>query len=233
MTALPAAVRLPARAAREQTVTQRAPIAPVLPHHLCRELVANGLADLPVMQRRGDGAVLGTLRIDGDKLRLDNCGVLDGVTGLSVAPCWDIGIVGAVCQMPDREWPGLTFLGADRCRIPVDLSRTRHDLLRYTMNSDGESIIEFRGSLHAGFNAMLNAHLLPVLIPLVIATREGVAGLAVCDFRFASAPLRVTVQVNELVRKAVDPHLASDVEDVDLSDDEFASMFGNYLPARP
>jgi hypothetical protein len=203
----------------------------VLPHHLCRELVATGLAELPLMQRKGQGVVLGTLRIDGDRLRLVDSGVLVGVTGLSVAPCWDMGIIGAVCRSSGCEWPGLTFLGADRCRIPVDLSRTRTDLLRFTQNGAGESIIDFKGSVHSGFNAMLNAHLLPVLLPLVIATDEGAPGLAVCDFRFASAPLGVTVRVNELVRKAVDPHLTSDVEDLDLTDDEFASMFGNYLPA--
>jgi hypothetical protein len=126
----------------------------------------------------------------------------------------------------------LSFIGADRCRIPVDLSRTRHDLLRYTQNAAGENIIDYRGGVHSGFNAMLNAHLLPVLIPYVIATHEGVAGLAVTDFRFASAPLGVTLRVNELVRQAIDPHLVSNLEDVDLTEDEFAHMFGNYLTAR-
>lgn len=202
-----------------------------LPRRLCCSLVEHGLADLPLLQRDGAQARLVTLRLDEGAVRADDTELLTGIAGVTVGPCWDIGIVGAVCLPPGEECAGPVFLGVDHCRVPVDLSRTRHDLLRVTRSIAGDCPLDYRGSVHAAFGALLDAHLLPVLLPLVIATDLGVAGLAVCDFRFASAPIAVTLRVHERVRQAVDAALGAALEDVELSAVEFADLFGTYVGA--
>jgi len=142
-------------------------------------------------------------------------------------------VVGAVCALHGREWSSLSFVGANQCRIPVDLGRTRHDLLRRLVSNEGERVIDFIGSVYRGFKVMLDAHLLPIVLPLAIETDQDATGLAVCDFRFAAAPLEVVLEINSLVRSAVDRRMNVSIENVDLPDDEFRQLFGVYLSTLP
>jgi hypothetical protein len=192
-------------------------------------MFARGLGELPMMRHKDDRVMLGNLVMDKGELVFKDRGILSGVAPARVAPCWDIGIVGAVCDLRGNEWDSLTLLGADHCRIPVNLSSTRHGLLRSITNATGENLIVYRGSVYRGFKLMLDAHLLPVVLPLCIETSEGVTGLAVCDFRFASAPFDMVLKVNDLVRTSVERHLSLTVEDFEVSEDEFAKLFPAYV----
>jgi len=134
-----------------------------------------------------------------------------------------------VCHLPGNEWKSLTFLGADHCRIPVDLSTTRHDLLGRVVSPRGEHLITFKGSVYRAFQAMIESHLLPVVIPQPLVTDTGFIGLAVSDLRFASIPLEAIMAANDLVREAVERHLTLTVEDFAMDEAEFEKFFGTYL----
>jgi hypothetical protein len=200
-----------------------------LSENLYRNLFLRGLGELPIMRSKDDKLLLGNLVMDKGTLVFKDRGLLKDVLPARVAPCWDIGIVGAVCGLPDQEWNSLTFLGADHCRIPVDLSTTRHGLLRGIANANDESAIVYKGSVYRGFKLLLDANLLPLVIPLPIETDEGVTGLAVSDFRFSSTPIDVVVRVNDLVRTSVERHLTLKVEDLEIGEDEFDRLFRGYL----
>lgn len=202
-----------------------------LPIALLSVLYDLGLGDLPVLFSNQGKLMLGHLHREQDALVLRDAGLVRHMTPSDVEPCWDLGVIGAVCGLRDREWRALSFVGANRCRIPVDLSRTRHDLLRRVSNADGEQLVDFVGSVYRGYKIMLDGHLLPVVLPLAIETTEGAAGLAVCDFRFAAAPLDTMIKINDLVRAAIDRHLTLKLEDIELPDEEFNRLFGGFVGA--
>ena len=193
-----------------------------------RDLFDRGLGELPMLQRTRDRVLVGNLVMDKGELRLRDRGLMHGIKPEAVAVCWDLGIVGAVCDLQGNEWSSLTYLGADHCKIPVDLSATRHRLLKGITSTVGEDAITFKGSVYRGLKLLLDAHLLPLVLPLPIDTDEDVIGLAVCDFRFASLPLEILPKVNELVRTSVDHHLTLGIEEFELSDDEFQELFAGY-----
>lgn len=200
-----------------------------LPLKLFRDLFERGLGELLMLQQDADRVLLGNLVMDKGALILRDRALMKGVSTRAVATCWDIGIVGAVCDLRGNEWDSLTFLGADHCRIPVDLSATRQNLMKGITSIAGESLIVYKGSVYRGFKLMLDANLLPLVLPIPIETDEGTVGLAVCDFRFASIPIDIVLKVNDLVRTAVDRHLTLSVEEFEIDENEFDQLFGGYI----
>ena len=203
-----------------------------LPLKLFRDLFERGLGDLPMIQQTVDRVLLGHLVMDKGALLLRDRGLMKGVSAASVATCWDIGVIGAVCDLKGDESASLTFLGADHCKIPVDLSSTRHRLLKGITSPVGESLIVFKGNVYRGFQLLLDANLLPLVLPFPIETNEKVIGLAVCDFRFASVPIDIVSTVNDLVRTLVENHLKSSIEEFDIDHSEFEKLFGGHLPQK-
>jgi hypothetical protein len=199
---------------------------------LCRDLFARGLGELLMIRNRGTQVMLGNLVMDKGALTFKDRGLLRDVEPARVAPCWDIGITGAICNLPDKDWDSLSYLGPDLCHIPVNLSTTRHRLLRSVVNLAGEDMITFQGSAYRGFKMLLDAHLLPVVLPLVIETHSGVLGLAVTDFRYASVPLETVLAVNDAVRASVERQVCLTVEDFEVSAEEFGSLFSGYLKEK-
>ena len=199
------------------------------PKNLYRNLFLRGLGELLVMRSKDDALLLGNLVMEKGKLVFKDRGVLKDILPARVAPCWDIGIIGVVCDLRGNDWNSLTFLGADHCHILVDLSSTRRDLLRGIADRNDESAIVFKGSVYRGFQLLLDANLLPLVVPLPIDTDEGVTGLAVTDFRFASVPIDIVSKVNDLVRSSVERHLTLTVEDHEIGEDEFEQLFSTYL----
>lgn len=200
---------------------------------LCQDLFARGLGELLMMRARGPQVMLGNLVMDKGALTFKDRGLLHDVEPARVAPCWDIGITGAICNLHKRDWDSLTYLGPDLCHIPVSLSSTRHRLLRSVVNVAGEDMITFEGSAYRGFKMLLDAHLLPIVLPLVIETRSGAKGLAVTDFRYASVPLETVLAVNDAVRVSVERQVCLTVEDFEVSAEEFGSLFSGYLKENP
>jgi len=174
-----------------------------LPLKLFRDLFERGVGELLMIQQTVDRVLLGNLVMDKGALLLRDRGLMKGVSQASVAACWDIGVIGAVCDLKGNEWASLTFLGADHCKIPVDLSSTRNRLLKGITSTAGESVIVFKGSVYRGFQLLLDANLLPLVLPFPIETDEKVIGLAVCDFRFASVSIDIISTVNDLVRTSI------------------------------
>lgn len=195
---------------------------------LFSDLFACGLGELLMLQRTADRVLLGNLVMDKGSLRLKDRGLTAGIKPDAVAACWDLGIIGAVCDVQGNEWNSLTYLGADHCSIPVDLSTTRHKLLKGITTTIGEDAITFKGSVYRAFKLLLDSHLLPLVLPFPIDTDEEVIGLAVCDFRFASLPIELLSKVNDLVRKSVENHLTLNIEEFDLNENEFQELFANY-----
>ncbi len=195
---------------------------------LCQRLYERGLGELLMMEKHGDQALLGNLTMEKGCLMFKDRGIFKDVPASMVAPCWDIGIIGAIGDLPGNDWESLSFLGPDHCRIPVDLSSTRYNLLRGVSGPRGEHLIDYKGSVYRAFRSMLDSHLLPVVLPLPLPTRLGVPGIAVSDLRFASIPLETAMQVNALVRESIDRQLTLTVEDLDVDDSEFEQLFGAY-----
>lgn len=196
---------------------------------LLKILFERGLGELPMLRVVDDHALIGNLVMDKGTLTFKDRGLLAGVSKDAVAACWDIGILGAVCDIRGNDWDSLTYLGPDNCHIPVNLTNTRHRLLRTIVNASGEDLITYKGSAYRGFKMLLDAHLLPVCIPRMIDTRAKVPGIAVTDFRYATAPLGVVLKVNDMVRTAVERQVSLTVEDFEMTEDEFSSMFGGYI----
>ena len=65
---------------------------------LLRELYPRGLGELLMMGHKGNVALLGNLVMEKGGLVLKNRELLDEVPLERVAPCFDISIVGAVCD---------------------------------------------------------------------------------------------------------------------------------------
>lgn len=196
-----------------------------LMHHMFQR----GLGDLILMRSTGQNVMLGNLVMEKGELLLKDRGLLVNTAYTSVASCWEIGIIGAVCDLRGNDWESLTYLGPDHCHIPVDLSATRHKLLCSIVNVAGEDLITYQGSVYRGFKVLLDANLLPIVLPVPIKTRLGVVGLAVSDFRYATVPLETLLRVNDAVRTSVERHTSLTVEDFDVSEEEFGSLFGGYL----
>ncbi len=196
------------------------------------QLFKRGLGELPMLRKKERAALLGNLVMDKGRLVFKDRGLLAGVSAADVAPCWDLGIIGAVADVSGKEWESLTFLGPDHCTIPVNLSSTRHNVLGRSIGAQGENLLAYTGSIYRGFKLMLDSNLLPLVLPLPIDTAEGVQGLAVTDFRFATVSLDVVRKANDLVRAAVDKHMTLSVEEVDIDDAEFDQMFAQYRQAE-
>ena len=196
---------------------------------LLRELYPRGLGELLMMGHKGNVALLGNLVMEKGGLVLKNRELLDDVPLERVAPCFDIGIVGAVCDQRGNDWESLTYLGPDHCKIPVNLSSTRARLLRSIVNVSGEDLITFQGSVYRGFRLLLDAHLLPVILPVPIETDQGCTGLAVADFRYATVPFDTLLAVNDVVRGSVERYVCLKVEDTEVSEEEFGALFSGFF----
>ena len=196
---------------------------------LLLDLYRRGLGELMVMHRTEKEVLVGNIVMDKGKLTLKDLGLMRGVSPASVAACWDLGIVGAICNLANEEWESLSFLGVDHCEFEVDLSTTRRGVLMSAVGQYGDKILDFKGSFYRGSKLALEAHLLPVVLLHPIKTSLGVPGLAVADLKMASIPLDTIVRLNDLVNMSVEKKLAMDVMDLDIPDGEFEKLFGSYL----
>jgi len=195
-------------------------------------LFRRGLGEFPMLRRVGDEARIGVLAMNKGKLVFKDRAILQDVPFSNVAPCWDLGLVGALADLQGQEWQSLSFLGVNRCEIKADLSSTRHDVLGRIVSGTGDNILDFKGSVYRGFRLLLDAGLLPIVLPLPIGTQERVMGLAVADFRFATVPLDALIRVNDLVRHVTDEQVELDVHEVDMDEAEFDALFDQFRHAQ-
>jgi len=150
-----------------------------------------------------------------------------------VAPCWDIGIMGALCHQPGHEWESLTFVGSDYCISNEDLTSSRFGMMKAARNQYDDNLLDFCGSYYRGFQLMLDNHFLPIILPHEIKLKDGNAGLAVSNLRVAGISFEILSEVHDHLRSVIEPHLSLDVEDVSMGDEEFSSLFGITMGKEP
>ncbi len=204
----------------------------MIPAETLRAMYDKGLGDLPILCCTEEKVLFGNLVASDGRLVLKDRGFLKGVKPYQVSPCWEVGIVGALCMGEEAEWDSLTFLGAEHCAIPENLNTTRRGLLNGAVSDTGDILYRFRGSIYRAAKLMLDSFLLPAVLLMDLKSSEGRPGLAVCDFRTAALPLQTFVLINDFVRTSIEKKLEFDVEDVDVGSEDFQKMFGSYLTAE-
>lgn len=198
--------------------------------NLLRFLFLQGLGELLILHKGEQRIYLGKVSYEKGKLVIRDQGYLSEIKSDSLLPCWDNGVLGAVCSAKGKKWDSLTFCGLDQCDLKADLSKTRHFALAAAENQYGDHLIDFVGSVYRGFQLMLDNHFLPVVLLTQIRTKFGEAGLAVSDLRAAPMPLSILKSVNDIVRESVEKRLTLEVDDLQVNPQLFHQIFGDYLP---
>ena len=196
---------------------------------LLSSLFDRGLGELLMLSISGDTTTLGQLTRDKGRLILKDRGFLKGRTlPQQVEPCWDIGVMGAVCHQSGREWESLTFVGTDFCVSNEDLSSSRMGMMKAARNQFDENLLDFCGSYYRGYQLMLDSHFLPVVLPHAVELKDGNTGLAVSNLRVAGVSMEALYAVHDHLQNVISPHLSLEAEDVFVDEDEFSSLFGKY-----
>ena len=192
-------------------------------------LVKQGMNEHLVLHVVDGKSALGNILYDKNSLYFKDSGVLNDIPPKNLKPCWDNGILGMITPSTNRPWESLTFLGLENCKLPVDLSATRHGALVSAENRYGDSLIDFDGSIYRGFKLMLQHHFLPVILLYQIKSTSSIDGLAVADLRMAPMPIKLIEQVNDMVEQLVEQRLCMGVEEANLDSGDFENLFGQYL----
>ena len=195
---------------------------------LITSLFQRGLGEYLVLRVTEKACVLGQIVLEKNKLILRDRGFLRDSTPAQLGPCWEIGIMGALCDIPGQEWESLTFLGPSHCIFQEDLSSTRYGIMKASKNQYNERLLDFRGSVYRGFQLMLDNNFLPVILLQEMKLERGGVGLTVTNLRAAAISLGTLSAVHEEIRKILEPNLIYDVEDVELDDQAFAKMFPGF-----
>jgi hypothetical protein len=198
--------------------------------NLLRLFTLRGLGEILILYHGEHKTFLGKLFCDNGKHIIRDEGYLSGINADSLLPCWNNGILGAVCNKADAPWDSLTFFGLEHCDLKVDLSKTRHLALAAAEDQYGDHLIDFMGNIYQGFQLMLDNHFLPVVLLSQIRIISGEIGLAVIDLRAAPLPISVIHTVNNVVRESIRKHLTSGVDDIQVDPEQFDTIFHDYLP---
>ncbi|MCP5145326.1 MAG: hypothetical protein H6978_10990 [Gammaproteobacteria bacterium] len=195
---------------------------------ICLELMDRGLGELLMVARYHDNIVLGNLVRDKGTSVVRDRGLLSQLTPEQVSRCWDIGIVGVVCDLPQQEWRSLTLLGLNSCKFPAEIAeaRERHKAM---LQLPPVPLATFCGSVYRGMRMMMDCQMVPVVLPLCIDNTQGLTGLAICDFKMADRPGRDCSIVNQHVRHTIENPVMLNVEDVEVGNAEFLELFGAFI----
>ena len=197
--------------------------------NLLHLFMLRGLGEILMLCQSGHKIFLGKMYSENGKYFIRDEGYLSGIKADSLLPCWDNGILGAICSKADAQWNCLTFCGLEHCDLKVDLSRTSQLALVAAENQYGDHLVDFMGSVYQGFQLMLDNHFLPVILLTQIRINSGESGLAVTDLRAAPLPLSTILTVNNVVRESIKKHLTVGVDDMQVNREQFDSIFHDYL----
>lgn len=201
-------------------------------NEIIQNLFLRGLGQLLVLHVHEKRIYLGYISYEKGKLLIRDAGLLDGVEGFQLAPCWDYGLLGCLFYSDKYEWDSLSFCGLEHCKSPVNLSETRQGALWAAVNQYGENLIDFVGSVYRGYQLMLHSNYLPVITLRPMQTKIGSTGLAVGDLRTAPIDLSIISKVYEIVNSSVEKSLMLGLEDLDVNSDDFDKMFAQYLKKK-
>ena len=194
-----------------------------------QKMFEQDLTELLVLHRTETKVYLGPLAYVEGKITVKDLGLLPNIKVSDLDPCFDNGFLGCVCHSEGHEWDSLSFYGMELCDLPVSLSSTAHSTLASVGNEYGENLTDFLGSVYRGFKLMLDNQFIPVLILRNILTKTGESGMAVTDLRMMSMEISMIRNLNHVVRESVEKHLSSGVDDVEIQDDQFAELFGDFI----
>ena len=194
-----------------------------------QKMFEQDLEELLVLHRTDTRVYLGALVLDKGKITVKDAGLLPDIKVSDLDPCFDNGFIGCVSHSEGQEWDSLTFHGMELCDLPVSLSSTAHSTLASAGNEYGENLTDFHGSVYRGFKLMLDNHFIPVLLLRHIQTHTGESGMAVTDLRMMLMEITMIRNLNNVVRETVEEHLTSGVDDVEIQDDQFEELFGDFI----
>ena len=194
-----------------------------------QKMFEQDLGELLVLHRTDTKVYLGALVLDKGKITVKDAGLLPDIKVSDLDPCFDNGFIGCVSHSEGQEWDSLTFHGMELCDLPVSLSSTAHSTLASAGNEYGENLTDFQGSVYRGFKLMLDNHFIPVLLLRHIQTHTGESGMAVTDLRMMLMEITMIRNLNNVVRETVEEHLTSGVDDVEIQDDQFEELFGDFI----
>ncbi len=194
-----------------------------------QKMFEQDLGELLVLHRTDTKVYLGPLVLHKGKITVKDAGLLPDIKVIDLDPCFDNGFIGCVSHSEGQEWDSLTFHGMELCDLPVSLSSTAHSTLASAGNEYGENLTDFQGSVYRGFKLMLDNHFIPVLLLRHIQTHTGESGMAVTDLRMMLMEITMIRNLNNVVRETVEEHLTSGVDDVEIQDDQFEELFGDFI----
>ena len=199
-------------------------------NELVKFLFKHGLGELYILHAFKDRPFFGKVAYEKDKLVIKDSNILAGFNAAQLKPCLESGGMGIITSIRQKPWQTLTFYGLENCDMPVDLSKTRHDVLVAAENQYGDSLLDFVGSVYRGFQLMLENHFIPVVLLKTARNKDGIEGLIVSDLRAAPMPITLINTVHNEVRKSVEKHLTLDInEQTFIDEDEFGELFKDFI----
>ena len=199
-------------------------------NQLVEHLYKNGLGELFILHVFKDSPFFGKIVFEKEKLIIKDSKLLADIKVAQLEPCLNSGALGLITKVAGNPWESLTFFGLDQCKLPVDLSKTQHNVLIAAENQYGDNLVDFVGSVYRGYQLMLDNHFIPVVLLKSARNKDGVEGLIVTDLRAAPLPISLINSINNDVRKSIEKHLVMNIEEsVSMDDDEFGEMFKDYL----
>jgi len=199
---------------------------------IINSLFKQGLGELLILHTMKDKIYLGKMSYDKGRLVIKDQEFLPSLKSDQLIKCWENGVIGAVCHSKKQEWESLTFCGLGQCEVPKEdlLSKTSHGGLVAAQNEYGEKLIDFYGSVYRGYKLMMSNHFLPVVLMKKIPIKNLGFGLAVSNLRAAPISISIINDVHNVVMATVEKHLTLDVDDVQIDQEQFSKLFGDYLP---
>ena len=190
-----------------------------------------GLGELYLLHCQGEHCHIGQLVYDkGQLVFRSSKGPLEiGLEALDL----EQGFLGAITEPASGAWQSMSFYGPGRCRRDgISLDERHRALLTETKNEYGDCAFDFVGTFYRGFQLLLDAGLLPVVVFREIQIVDGLTGLAVVDLRSRIKQREVCERITNSIREAVKRCTTFTVEEVFLDQTEFDALFGRFKPTN-
>lgn len=196
---------------------------------LLQDLCNYGLSNYYVLHKVNDDIFFGQISFDKGHMTLKDTGLLQDLRPELFNEIWNEGLIGMICRSENHQWEDLTFYGLEKCDVKPDLSKTRVKSLIAAQNQYGDELIDYTGSIYRGFEMFMNSNFLPVVLLRPVRSSAGEMGLKVADLRIVPMKIQLLVQINELVANTIENCRKLQVDDLDMSDEEFRRYFGGYV----
>jgi hypothetical protein len=189
-----------------------------------------GLGNYLILHKSSKHVFFGHLVFEKGNMGIHDTGLLNDLSPQLFAPVWDDGLIGMISQTDKHEWDSLTFYGTEECDVTPDLGATRNSALASAENEYGDNLINFTGTVYRGFELMLENSFLPVVLLKPIKSKSGDMGLVVADLRTAPMKIDLLIKLNEMVVKSIEKYRVLNVDDVEMTTEDFENYFGAYIP---